>query len=274
VTAPRPCAAPADPSSVNPNASTFDPAAAPAPRVAVWWAPLELAGPALRTVTSCLSAEERRHASRLHRPRDRMRFEAARGWRRRLLARQLGCAPADVAIVTDDRGKPRVADRKLRFSAARSGAIAVYATSWDMDVGVDVEAIRPIGELRGIAARFFTRAEQQDVESLPPAERLAALFDCWTRKEAYVKGTGAGLTFPIDTADVWTDGSRDVRVSGWSIHRVDLTAGYAAAVAGAEAGGWLPSAPRRLKTPQHGDNSDDNADDGSAADQRFGRAGA
>ena len=78
----------------------------------------------------------------------------------------------------------------------------------------------------------------------------------------------------IDTADVWTDGSRDVRVSGWSIHRVALTAGYAAAVAGAEAGGWLPSAPRRLKTPQHGDNSDDNADDGSAADQRFGRAGA
>ena len=110
MTAPRPCAAPADPSSVNPNASTFDPAAAPAPRVAVWWAPLELAGPALRTVTSCLSAEERRHASRLHRPRDRMRFEAARGWRRRLLARQRGCAPADVAIVTDDPRNQRGPD--------------------------------------------------------------------------------------------------------------------------------------------------------------------
>ncbi len=259
---------------MNPNASTLDHATVPARRVAVWWAPLDLAGPALRTITSCLSAEERRHASRLRRPRDRMRFEAARAWRRRLLARQLGCAPADVAIVTDDRGKPRVADCALRFSGARSGAIAVYATSWDMELGVDVEAIRPIGELRGIVARFFTRAEQQDVESLPPAERLAAVFDCWTHKEAYVKGTGAGLTFPIDTADVWTDGSRAVRVPGWSIHRVKLRAGYAAAVAGADAGGWFPSAPLRLTTPQHGDDSHDNAGDGSAADQRFDRAGA
>ena len=230
------------------HASILDLAVAPGPRVRVWWAPLDLRGPALRSVASCLSAEEQRHACRFHRTRDRARFEAARGWRRRLLARELGCAAADVSIVTDAGGKPRVADCDLHFSAARSGALAVYATSWDMDVGVDVEEIRPVDELRGIAARFFTRAEQHDVVSLPPAERLAALFDCWTRKEAYVKGTGAGLTFPIDTADVWRDGGHAVRVSGWSIHRVDLTAGYAAAVAGDDAGGWFPSAPRRLNT--------------------------
>jgi 4'-phosphopantetheinyl transferase len=230
------------------HASILDLAVAPGPGVTVWWAPLELRGPALRSVASCLSAEEQRHACRFHRTRDRARFEAARGWRRRLLARELGCAAADVSIVTDAGGKPRVADCDLHFSAARSGALAVYATSWDMDVGVDVEEIRPVDELSGIAARFFTRAEQDDVVSLPPAERLAALFDCWTRKEAYVKGTGAGLTFPIDTADVWRDGGHAVRVSGWSIHRVDLTAGYAAAVAGDDAGGWFPSAPRRLNT--------------------------
>jgi 4'-phosphopantetheinyl transferase len=256
------------------HASILDLAMAPGPRVGVWWAPLDLPGPALRSVASCLSAAEQRHASRFHRTRDRARFEAARGWRRRLLARELGCAPADVSIVTDVGGKPRVAACDLHFSAARSGAIAVYATSWDMDVGVDVEEIRPVDDLRGIVARFFTRAEQQDVDSLPPAERPTALFDCWTRKEAYVKGTGAGLTFPIETADVWRDGGHAVRVSGWSVHRVDLTAGYAAAVAGGDAGGWSPSAPRRLKTPQDGGNGNDNAGDGYAVDQRLGRAGA
>jgi 4'-phosphopantetheinyl transferase len=256
------------------HAPILDLAMAPGPRVGVWWAPLDLPRPALRRVTSCLSADERRHACRFHRTRDRARFAAARGWRRRLLARELGCDAADVLIVSDAGGKPRVAGCDLHFSAARSGAIAVYATSWDMDVGVDVEQVRPVDELRGIAARFLTRAEQQDVESLPPAERLAALFDCWTRKEAYVKGTGAGLTFPIDTADVWRDGGHAARVSGWSIHRVDLTAGYAAAVAGADAGQWFPSAPRRLRAPRHGGNANDNAGDGHAVDHRFGRAGA
>ncbi|HEY1568429.1 MAG TPA: 4'-phosphopantetheinyl transferase superfamily protein [Solirubrobacteraceae bacterium] len=256
------------------TASILDLAVRPTRRVGVWWAPLDLRGPALHSVASCLSAEEQRHACRFHRTRDRTRFETARGWRRRLLARELGCAAAEVSIVTDAGGKPRVAGCDLHFSAARSGALAVYATSWDMDVGVDVEEIRPVDELRGIAARFFTRAEQHDLLSLPPAERLAALFDCWTHKEAYVKGTGAGLTSPIDTADVWRDGSHAVRVAGWSIHRIDLTGEYAAAVAGADAGGWFPSAPRRLNTTYDGGDGNDYAGDGSAVDQRMGRAGA
>jgi 4'-phosphopantetheinyl transferase len=256
------------------TASILDLAVQPARRVRVWWAPLDLRGAALHSVASCLSAEEQRHACRFHRTRDRTRFEAARGWQRRLLARELGCAATDVPIVTDAGGKPRVAGRDLHFSAARSGALAVYATSWDMDVGVDVEEIRPVDELRGIAARFFTRAEQHDLLSLPPAERLAALFDCWTHKEAYVKGTGAGLASPIDTADVWRDGSHAARVAGWSIHRIDLTGEYAAAVAGADAGGWFPSAPRRLNTTYDGGDGNDYAGDGSAVDQRMGRAGA
>jgi 4'-phosphopantetheinyl transferase len=217
--------------------------------VELWWAPLDVSAPALRGLTACLSCEERQRADRFHSSLDGGRFLAARGWLRRLLASQLLCAPGEVRIVSGEDGKPRLPDSDLCFSAARSAGIAVYATSWRMDVGVDVEAIRATADVDGIAARFFSPAEQRALASLPPAQRMAASFQCWTRKEAYVKGTGAGLSFPLRTVDVWVGGRQRAVVSGWSVHQVDLAPGFAAAVAGADLGDWVPNVLRKLGAP-------------------------
>lgn len=197
-------------------------------------------------MAECLSSEERQRASRFHRPLDRARFLAGRGWLRRLLAREMLCAPGEVRIVTGDVGKPRLACGNLRFNAARSAGIAFYATSWRMEVGVDVEAIRPAANVDEIAARLFSPAEQRALASLPPAQRMEASFQCWTRKEAYVKGVGAGLSFPLRTVDVWARGRPRTVVSGWSIHQVNLVPGFAAAVAGADVGEWIPGVPLSL----------------------------
>ena len=89
-------------------------------RLSLWWAPLDISTSALRGLAACLSSEERRRADRFHRPLDRGRFLAARGWLRHLLASQLGCAPGDITIVTGDRGKPRLACSDLSFSASRT----------------------------------------------------------------------------------------------------------------------------------------------------------
>jgi 4'-phosphopantetheinyl transferase len=118
-----------------------------------------------------------------------------------------------------------------------------------MDVGVDVEAIRATADVDGIAARFFSPGEQRALASLPPAQRVAASFQCWTRKEAYVKGIGAGLSFPLGTVDVWVGGRQRAIVSGWSVHQVDVAPGFAAAVAGADLGDWVPNVPRKLSAP-------------------------
>jgi 4'-phosphopantetheinyl transferase len=214
--------------------------------VSLWWAPLDICATALRGLSSCLSPQDRQRADLFHRPLDRARFVAARGWLRRLLARELLCAPDEVQIVTGAGGKPTLACSHLCFSAARSAGIALYATSWRMDVGVDVEAIRATADIDAIAARFFSEAEQRALASLPPAQRLAASFQCWTRKEAYVKGIGSGLTFPLHTVEVWGGGRRRVTVSGWAVHEVDIAPGFAAAVAGADAGEWVPEVPRKL----------------------------
>lgn len=214
--------------------------------LALWWAPLDVSSSTLRGLAACLSPEERASADRFRRPCLRERFLAARGWLRYLLGSQLCCAPSEVQIVTSDGGKPRLARSVLQFSASRSAGIALYATSWRMEVGVDVEAIRATADVDGIAARFFSRAEQRALESLAPPQRLAACFQCWTRKEAYVKGIGAGLSIPLPTVDVWIGGHQPARVFGWTVHQVDLAPGFAAAAAGAAPGAWVPSVPRKV----------------------------
>jgi 4'-phosphopantetheinyl transferase len=217
-------------------------------RLSLWWAPLDLSASALGDLAACLSSEERGRADRFCRPVDREHFVAARGWLRHLLASRLHCSPCDISIVTGEHGKPRLACSDLSFSAARRANIALYATSWRIEVGVDVEAIRASADIDGLATRFMSPAEQRALASLPPAQRPAAFFQCWTRKEAYVKGIGTGLSFPLREIDVWDGDRRPATVSGWSVHQVDVAPGFAAAVAGAGLGDWIPQVPRRLGT--------------------------
>ncbi|HEY4098045.1 MAG TPA: 4'-phosphopantetheinyl transferase superfamily protein [Baekduia sp.] len=212
--------------------------------VSLWWAPLDVAD--ATDLEALLSPEERERARHLRDPADRARFVAARGWLRRLLAAELSCTPGDVRIVVDDRGKPSVAGSDLRYSASRSAGVALFATSWTMEVGVDVEAIRPMADVDAFAARFFSPTEQRALAALPPEERSAASFACWTRKEAYVKGTGDGITGALRALDVWTGRTAPMAVSTWTIHSVELGPDFAGAVAGATLGPWNPQLPLNL----------------------------
>lgn len=215
--------------------------------LALWWAPIDISASALRGLVACLSSEERRRANRFRRQHDRGRFIAARGWLRHLLASELRCAPSDITILTGDGGKPRLASSDLSFNASHTASIALYATSRSMEVGVDIEAIRATTDIDRMAARFLSQAEQRRLGLLSPAQREPAFFQCWTRKEALLKGVGAGLRFPLREVDVWDGDGRPATVSGWSVHDVDLAPGFAAAVAGASLDDWVPPVPRRLR---------------------------
>ena len=136
-------------------------------RLSLWWAPLDVSDSALRVFATCLSSEERRHADQFARPLDRGRFVAARGWLRHLVGALLDCAPGDVEIVTGDRGKPRVAGSDFEFSASRTAAVALYATSRKMEVGVDVEAIRSTINIDGMRKVYVTSRAAR--ARLPPS---------------------------------------------------------------------------------------------------------
>ncbi len=216
--------------------------------LSLWWAALDGSDAAsiVPQLTGLLSPDEQQRAERLARPLDRERFRLARGWLRRMLAAELGCSPREVTLSYDEGGKPRVAGSALHFSAARSAGIALFATSWRMEVGVDVEAIQSPVDVDGIARRFFTAPEREALAALAPERRQRAVYECWTRKEAYVKGIGAGLSFPLSEVDVWPGDKRPATVGPWSIHPVYVAPGFVAAVAGAEPGDWRPGAPCRL----------------------------
>ncbi len=171
---------------------------------------------------------------------------SARAWRRWLLGAELGCDPADVPIVADGRGKPRLAgspEAELTFSATRSRDLALVAVSRRMEVGVDVEAVDPATDVERFAARFLTAAEQRALARLPAEQRRDALFACWTRKEAYLKGVGVGLSVAAESVEAWAGDDRPTTVAGWSVHALAVRPGFAAAVAGADPRTWLPSGP-------------------------------
>ncbi len=154
-------------------------------------------------VASSLSADERERAGRFRFERDRRRFVVARGVLRRLLGRYLDREPARVRFGYGPRGKPFVAaGGGLRFNLSHSAGLALLAFGWRREVGVDVERVRPVPEAEDIARRYFSRWEEAELRRLPAGERQAAFFRCWTRKEAFVKATGDGLSRPLDGFDV------------------------------------------------------------------------
>ncbi len=151
-----------------------------------------------------LSPDERRRAERFAFDEPRRRFIRSRGLLRRALAGVLGGNAGEIPLVDDRLGKPRLADGSgdLRFNVSHSAGLWALALTRGREVGVDVEEVRLDRDLEGIAARFFSAAENGVLRSLPPADRAAAFYRCWTRKEAWLKARGFGLRVPLDSFDV------------------------------------------------------------------------
>ena len=202
-------------------------------------------GPAvLGRATALLCPAERERASRFVFERDRRRFIVARARLRELLGDRLGVCPAAIEFTYGPCGKPALAPRfahsGLRFNVSHSGDVAVHALSWEREIGVDVEIVRALSDADEIAARFFSPAEHEAYRDLDPLERPVAFFNCWTRKEAFIKALGYGLGYPLSAFDVTLvpgEPARILRVGngagddcGWTLQSFDPGAGLAGAV--------------------------------------------
>lgn len=153
-----------------------------------------------------LSADERSRAARFVFERDRRRFESGRGVLRALLGAYLGREPATLRFDYGSAGKPELArderDRRLAFNVSHSQAWALIGLT-DLDtIGVDLEDVRNIADIDGIARQNFSSGEIDALLALPEDERQDAFFRGWARKEAYVKALGSGLLTPLDRFEV------------------------------------------------------------------------
>lgn len=205
---------------------------------------LDLKPEAVRSLAVSLSDSERQRASRLAFHRDRRRFIVARARLRQLLAARLGIRAESVELTYGTHGKPslarRFADTGWRFNVSHSDDIAVYAFSRGREVGIDVEAIRANPDADDIAANFFSRRENEAYRALAPHDKPLGFFNCWTRKEAFIKALGDGLCHPLDGFDVSLAPGEPAKIlrvgntsgngSGWHLKSFSPASGYVAAV--------------------------------------------
>jgi 4'-phosphopantetheinyl transferase len=169
----------------------------------VWHAELDREEKVLGRLESSLSPEENARADRFHFVNDRNRFVVARGLLRELLGKYLQQAPPDLEFSYGQHGKPSLSGRNassgLFFNLSHSAGLVVYAIARERNLGIDVEHVRPESAGEDIAKRFFSACEVNELQTLPPEERVQGFFHCWTRKEAYLKATGMGLQIPLDS---------------------------------------------------------------------------
>ena len=208
--------------------------------VHVWRISLDQPDDRLDRFRQTLDPDELNRASRFHFEKHRRHFIVARGFLRSVVASYLETLPETVRFSYGAYGKPELASEHVqRFNLSHSHEVALLAVALDAELGVDVEQIRADFASEEIARRFFSRAEVEVFNALPQEEQVAAFFRCWTRKEAYIKAIGKGLSQALDAFDVTLAPgvqaellrAEEDDVSRWLLYEIDVGEGYAGALA-------------------------------------------
>ena len=228
-----------------------DDVAWPQDEVHVWRATLDWSAEAIADLEPILAPDERERMRRFHFERDRRCHLVARGLLRTLLGRYLGMAPGQLRFDYSPFGKPSLAadlvQSPLQFNVSHAGELVLIAVAAGRTLGIDVEHIRTDIAVGEIAARFFSANERNALATLAGDLQHHAFFDCWTRKEAYIKAIGDGLSLPLDQFDVSFLPGEPARLLAtrpdpaeagrWCLQGLDVADGYKAALA-VEGAGW------------------------------------
>ncbi len=167
----------------------------------VWRAMLDAPRPVVDGLEVVLSHDERQRTERFPVERHRLRFVVGRACLRILLGGYLRQAPDKLEFSYGSHGKPTLRAGQvaevIRFNLAHSRGLALYAFALNREVGIDVEHWHAMEDGPGIARRFFAPDEVRELAAVPPHQWEEGFFRCWTRKEAYIKARGEGLTIPL-----------------------------------------------------------------------------
>jgi 4'-phosphopantetheinyl transferase len=210
--------------------------------VDVWPVRLEASDTVVARFERVLEPGETARAARFRFDHLQRSFILSRGALRVLLGRYLEISPGGVQFRYGPKGKPSLASPgPLQFNASHSGALALFAFTLEREIGVDVEHIRALPDMQQIASRFFCAEEAEELSLIPTDQRERAFFSCWTRKEAYVKAVGEGLSAPLDSFRVTLrpgEPARFIHVAhdtaaadAWMLHNVEPASHYVAALA-------------------------------------------
>lgn len=176
----------------------------PLGEVHVWRATLDQPAALLSELERALSDDEVARADRFRVEHGRRRYVAGRGFVRDVLSRYLARPAASLRFALGAHGKPDLVGGP-HFNLAHSGDLALLAVTQVAPIGVDVEHVRILDDFEQIAERFFAPGERASLRAVDRARYEAAWFSCWTRKEAFIKAVGHGLSFALDRFEVAID---------------------------------------------------------------------
>ena len=213
----------------------------PDDEIHVWSVPLIVDSAELAQLAGMLTDSERERAARYLFAKDRNQFTITRARLRLLVSHYLGIDPTCVTFGSSNTGKPTLPGTNLSFNVSHSHGLALIALAEGRELGVDVERIRTYPTHLDMATRYFTPGESQRLNTLPPTETERAFFHVWTRKEAFLKAIGLGLSHSLERFEVSVppddpcrllhiDGD-EVVAAGWTLMNLELEAGYVGALA-------------------------------------------
>ena len=202
----------------------------------VYWTDIRLNEDRLNQYASILSSDELKRAARYIFDSDRNRFIVCRSILRMLLGELTNVAPGQLNFSYNEFGKPFLAQQTIEFNLSHSGNFAVYAFTKDSPVGIDIEKIDARVDCGGLSRRFFSNTELAELREIREDLRVKSFFDCWTRKEAYIKATGRGLSVPLTEFSVPVAGRQNLRLDEdpqWVMYDLAVHPDYSAAVVAA-----------------------------------------
>jgi 4'-phosphopantetheinyl transferase len=213
-------------------------------QVHVWRIGLDVEEQNPTKFSNILSEDEANRAEKFHFEVDRIRYAVMRATVRIILGNYLRVAPVNLEIAHSLYGKPYLTntniEKDLQFNISHAGNLGLIAVAIDRHIGVDLELVRDESSIESVAKRFFTPEEAEHLLSLPAPLQPEAFFTCWTRKEAFVKARGEGLSIPLDQFEVsfypidtpkLLNVKNDPGESGrWSMFHLDPGMGYVGAL--------------------------------------------
>ncbi|HYX50502.1 MAG TPA: 4'-phosphopantetheinyl transferase superfamily protein [Ktedonobacteraceae bacterium] len=212
--------------------------------VHVWSALLDVEEDLLQILQRTLDADERLRAGRFYFELDRARFIASHGLLRTILGSYMHVEPGKLRFSYNSQGKPYLAEpfqgKKLEFNMSHSHEIALFAVTFNRQVGVDLEHVYLFAETDSLADRILSQSEKAAWRKYSANNRLETLFRYWTCKEAYVKATGEGLRLPLEKIHISPMQESEARIisinhsvrmaSRWSLQELHPVPGFAAAL--------------------------------------------
>ena len=219
--------------------------------VLVWFVDLCAPNSLIEGLDKVLSSAERERAAKFKFEKDRARYVASHAALRNILGWYIRIEPSALEFSAGPQGKPELVSKSdrhaLQFNLSHSHEAALVAVTLGRQIGVDIEYIKREFQWQEVAERFFALGEIARLRALPEEKQQRAFFTCWTRKEAYIKAKGGGLSIPLkdfevslspgEPASLMSCISDPKEVQRWQLAEIETSSDYAAAVA-VEGAGW------------------------------------